>query len=141
MKKLIDRSFLYAMAALAAGVFYREFTKWQGFAGRTMLAFLHPHLLALGAGLLLVVALFTQHIPLTAQKQYRVFSVLHTIGLPVTAIMMLARGVLQVLGTPLSRGLDAAISGLAGLGHIVLGASLVYLFLALRKAAGASETP
>ena len=45
------------------------------------------------------------------------------------------RGVAQVLALPLSRGMDAAISGVAGLGHICLGAGLVVFFLALKKAA------
>ena len=33
MKKLIGTSFGYAVAALAGGVFYREFTKLSGFSG------------------------------------------------------------------------------------------------------------
>lgn len=134
MKKLVNRAFLYAMLALAAGVFYREFTKWNGFSGRTTLAFVHPHLLALGALLLLIAALFAGQWPLTEAKQFRSFLTLHSIGLPLTAVMMLVRGSLQVLGTPLSKGLDAAVSGVAGLGHIILGTSLVFFFLALRHA-------
>ena len=51
--------------------------------------------------------------------------------------MLAVRGVLQVLGTPLSAGADAAISGIAGIGHILLGAGLVLLVLALRRAADA----
>ena len=41
----------------------------------------------------------------------------------------------QVLALPLSRGMDAAISGVAGLGHICLGAGLVVFFLSLKKTA------
>lgn len=134
MKKLINRSFLYAMLALAAGVFYREFTKWNGFNGRTTLAFVHPHLMLLGSLLLLVLALFSYHMPLLEEKRFRVFLTLHTIGLPYMAGMMLVRGVLQVLGTGMSKGLDAAVSGIAGLGHLVMGAAVVYMFLALRDA-------
>ena len=134
MKKLINRAFLYTLLGLAAGVFYREFTKYHGFAGRSTLAFLHPHLLGLGALLLMVVALFARQTPLLQEKHCSRFLLLHSIGLPLTALMMLARGILQVLGSPLSRGLDAAISGVAGLGHVILGASLVFLFLALKAA-------
>jgi len=139
MKKLIHRAFIYAMAGLAAGVFYREFTKWYGFADRTALAFLHPHLLTLGALLCLVAALFVRQIPLIEQRQFSLFLRLHDIGLPFMAIMLGVRGVLQVQGTALSRGMDAAISGIAGLSHIILGASLVLFFLALRKAAAQAE--
>lgn len=30
-KKIMNRSFLFAILALVAGVFYREFTKFNGF--------------------------------------------------------------------------------------------------------------
>ena len=39
---------VYAVIAMALGVFYREFTKFSGFAGRTSLSFLHTHYFALG---------------------------------------------------------------------------------------------
>lgn len=48
--------------------------------------------------------------------------------------MMLVRGVTQVLALPLSRGASAAISGVAGVGHILTGVGLVLLLLSLRKA-------
>lgn len=140
MKKLINRAFVYLVAALAAGVFYREFTKFNGFTGKTAPAFLHPHLLMLGAFLLLLAALFGSRMPFIEEKRFRVFLTLHTIGLPFMAVMMLVRGVMQTLQTPLSKGMDAAISGFAGLSHIVLAAALVYFFLALKKALPAQET-
>ena len=33
MKKLLNTAFIYALAAMAGGVFYREFTKFNGFPG------------------------------------------------------------------------------------------------------------
>ena len=59
---------LYMILGVASGLFYREFTKWNGFTGRTALGFLHPHLLMLGAFLLLIVALFTFHLPLLENR-------------------------------------------------------------------------
>ena len=50
-------------------------------------------------------------------------------------VMLLVRGIPQVLGMELSRGMDAAVSGIAGIGHILTGAGLVLFFLALRRAA------
>lgn len=140
MKKLINRSFLYAMLALAAGVFYREFTKWNGFTSKTSLAAMHPHLLVLGAVLLLILALFSRTLPLLEERKFQTFMTLHTIGLPYAVCMMLVRGVLQVMNVPLSKGLDAAISGVAGIGHVILGASIVFMFLALKDAAAKGET-
>ena len=46
--KLINAAFVYALLAMAGGVFYREFTKFNGFSGRTTLAFVHTHLFLLG---------------------------------------------------------------------------------------------
>ncbi len=142
MKKLINRAFIYAMLGLAAGVFYREFTKWNGFTGRTALAFMHPHLLVMGALLCLILALFTRHLPLLEDKRFGSFLRLHDIALPAMTLMLGVRGVMQVLKTDLSPGLDAAVSGLAGLTHILLGLALVFVFIALRKVVGTlSDVP
>lgn len=132
MKKLIDAAFGYAAAALTCGVFYREFTKYHAFTGRTTLGFAHVHLLVLGTLLLLLLAAFAFHTDLTAQPQFRRFFVLYQIALPATVVMLLVRGVLQVLGTPLTRGLDAAISGIAGIAHILMTICFVLLYLAMR---------
>lgn len=133
MKKLIDAAFGYAAAALTCGVFYREFTKYHAFTGRTMLGFAHVHLLVLGTLLLLLLAAFALHTDLTAQPQFRRFFVLYQIALPATVVMLLVRGVLQVLGTPLTRGFDAAISGIAGIAHILMTICFVLLYLAMRR--------
>lgn len=58
MKKYLNLAFVYAIAAMAGGVFYREFTKWNGFAGRTALGKVHPHLFLLGTVIFLLIALF-----------------------------------------------------------------------------------
>ena len=51
-------------------------------------------------------------------KSFRVFMWFYNIGVPLTAVMMLVRGVTQVLGLSLSSALSASISGIAGIGHI-----------------------
>lgn len=56
------------------------------------------------------------------------------VGLNLTAVMFLVRGVTRALGTALSSGMDAAISGVAGIGHILLGVSLVLLLLQVKRA-------
>ena len=48
MKRLLNTAIGYFNAASAAGVFYREFTKWNGFTGKTTLGFVHTHLFVLG---------------------------------------------------------------------------------------------
>ena len=51
-----------------------------------------------------------------------------------SVFMMLPRGTLEVIGLPLSSALDASISGIAGIGHILLGTGLILLLTLLRKA-------
>ena len=47
--------------------------------------------------------------------------------------MLIVRGVTQVQGIALSRGFDAAISGIAGIGHILVGIGMILYFLMLKK--------
>lgn len=135
MKKYLNYSLVYAIAAMVGGVFYREFTKWNGFTGVTSLGKVHAHLFMLGMLLFLIVALFSAHNDLTKQKTFRVFLCLYNIGLPLTAVMLVARGISQVLNIALSTGADAAISGIAGIGHILIGTGLILLLISLKKTA------
>ncbi|MEG1991498.1 MAG: DUF2871 family protein, partial [Christensenella sp.] len=67
----------------------------------------------------LLVALFAAHSQLNEQKQFRIFLITYNIGVPLTAAMFIVRGIPQVLGVTLSAGPSAAISGIAGIGHIL----------------------
>ncbi|MCE1159368.1 MAG: DUF2871 domain-containing protein [Spirochaetia bacterium] len=133
MKKMLNLAFGYAIAALAAGVFYREFTKFANFSGRTTLAFMHPHLLVLGSIVFLLAALFAIRTDLDRQKLFRPFLWLYNLGLIWTVSMLGLRGVSQTLAIPLSKGAEAAIAGIAGIGHLLLGSGILLLFLCLRK--------
>lgn len=133
MKRYIDLAFFYAVLALFSGVFYREFTKYQDFSGQTALATAHTHLFALGMMMFLIVALYVQFSDVSKQKTFKGFVYFYNIGLILTVILMYVRGIFEVLGTALSKGANASISGMAGIGHIVLTIGLVCLFLALRK--------
>lgn len=135
MKKMLNCALIYAIAAMVGGVFYREFTKFSGFSGVTALSKVHAHLFMLGMLVFLVVALFCAHTKLQEEKQFKLFFKLYNIGLPLTAIMLLVRGTLQVVGTELSKGADAAISGVAGIGHIILGVAIVLLIQSMKKVA------
>ena len=135
MKKMVDLSLVYAIAAMVGGVFYREFTKFNGFTGRTSLAFVHAHLFLLGMVVFLLAALFVQRLDVTADRRWRGFLVTYNIGVPLTAVMLLVRGILQVRAVPLTPGLDAAVSGLSGIGHILTGVGLVLFLLCLKRAA------
>ena len=134
MKKYVNVSLVYAVAAMAGGVFYREFTKFNQFTGVTALGKVHTHLFLLGMVVFLLVALFADRLALEKQRSFSTFMTVYNIGVPLTSVMLLVRGITQVLGLPLSRGASAAISGIAGIGHILTGVGIVLLLLALRKA-------
>ncbi|MEG2204584.1 MAG: DUF2871 domain-containing protein [Oscillospiraceae bacterium] len=134
--KLIKTSFFYLIAGLVGGVFYREFTKFNGFSGqRTVLANVHLHLLMLGMLFFLVAALLEKQFGLSQEKKFQWFYRLYNPGLVITAGTFIWRGVLRVRGAELSRALDASISGIAGVGHALLGLGLIFFFLALLKRA------
>lgn len=135
MKKYLNIAMGYAIAAMAGGVFYREFTKWNHFSGVTMLSKVHAHLFMLGMMVFLLVALFSRQMDLEKENSFRWFLRLYNIGLPLTVVMMLIRGILQVKEVALSAGADAAISGIAGIGHILLSIGLFLLLVTLKRAA------
>lgn len=134
MKKYLNISLVYAVAAMAGGVFYREFTKFNQFTGVTALGKVHTHLFLLGMVVFLLVALFADRLALEKQQSFSTFMTVYNIGVPLTSVMLLVRGITQVLGLSLSKGASAAISGIAGIGHILTGVGIILLLLALRKA-------
>lgn len=133
MKRYMNTALVYAVLAMAGGVFYREFTKFVGFTGETTLSVVHTHYFMLGMALFLLLLLLEKSVSFTTARTGRVLIVYH-VGLNLTAVMFLVRGVTQALGTALSSGMDAAISGVAGIGHILLGVSLVLLLLQVKRA-------
>ena len=139
MKRYMNSALLYAILAMVGGVFYREFTKFNGFAAKTTLSVVHTHYFLLGMVFFLLLLVLEKNLSFTGTKTGRVLLTYH-IGLNLTAVMLVVRGVTQVMGAELSRGADAAISGMAGIGHILLGVSLVLLLLQIRRSVSASQS-
>lgn len=137
MKKYMNCAIAYAVLALAGGVFFREFTKMNGFDGATALSAIHPHYLILGTFFFLALTLFAGVFK-SGEGLGKVLVGYH-IGLNLAVVMMLVRGVFEVLGTALPSGADAAIAGIAGLSHIVLGVCLVWALVILKKSVVARE--
>ncbi|WP_195267708.1 DUF2871 domain-containing protein [Eubacterium sp. 1001713B170207_170306_E7] len=136
MKKMINTAFTYALLAMAGGVFYREFTKFNHFTGQTNLGFVHTHLFVLGMIGFLIVALFVKNLPdVITDRKFKAFYILYNTGLCITAVTLAWRGIIQVLSIPVSGALSASISGIAGIGHILLGVGIVLFFIILRKKA------
>ena len=135
MKRYLDISLFYAIAAMAGGGFYREFTKYNGYTGVTVLGKVHAHLFLLGMLVFLVVALYGAHNDLQRLKAFRRFLWTYNIGVLLTAVMLLVRGVAQVQGMSLSTAVSASFSGIAGIGHILGGVGIILLLLSFKKLA------
>lgn len=138
MKKYINTALLYAIFAMAGGVFYREFTRFNGFTGRTTLSVVHTHYFLLGMVFFLLLLLLEKNFSFTDAKTGRILAAYH-IGLNLTAVMSAVRGMVQVLAPGISSGMDAAISGMAGIGHILLGASMALVLVQIRRSVSAAQ--
>lgn len=138
MKRYMNMALVYAILAMVGGVFYREFTKFNGFTGRTTLGVVHTHYFLLGMVFFLLLLLLEKSFSFTGAKTGRIL-VAYEIGLNLTAVMFVVRGVTQVLGTALSSGMSAAISGMAGIGHILLGVSLVLLLVQIKRSVSVAK--
>lgn len=132
MKKYINMALVYTIVGLVFGVFYREFTKLNGFTGKTVLSVMHTHYLMLGMFFFLVLLILEKVFSFTGEKTGRII-LCYNIGLNITGLSFLVRGITQVFGTELSSGMDAAISGFAGLGHIFLGVCMVLVLFRIKK--------
>lgn len=132
MKRYMNMALLYAVFAMVGGVFYREFTKFNNFTAKTTLGVVHTHYFLLGMVFFLLLLLLEKSFSFTGSKTGRILAAYH-IGLNLTAVMLFVRGVLQVLEIALSSGMNAAIAGIAGIGHMLLGISLVLLLMQIKR--------
>lgn len=136
MKRYMNTALLYAILAMVGGVFYREFTKFHAFTAKTTLSVVHAHYFLLGMVFFLLLLVLEKDFSFTGPKTGRILAVYH-VGLNLTAAMLVVRGVTQVLKITQSSSMNAAISGVAGIGHILLGVSLVLLLLQIKRSVSA----
>lgn len=127
MKRYIDYSIVYAVLALVGGVFYREFTKINDYAAWTTLSVVHTHYFILGMMFFLILGLVSKNVNLKINRAV----VFYNVGLNLAAIMLVVRGIVQVLDLNV---VSAFISGVSGIGHIILGVSLILILLDIKKA-------
>lgn len=132
-KRFATTALAYAVAAMIFGVFYREFTKFQGFTGKTTLSVMHTHYFLLGMVFFLLLLVLEKNFSLSAQKNIGRILIAYQIGLNITGLGLFMRGMTQALGTVLTRGLDASISGISGIGHIFTGVSMILILVKIKK--------
>lgn len=133
MQKYLDKSIYYALFAMASGVFFREFTKVMKFEGRTCLSKVHPHVFVLGMLFFLIIYLLSFNLDFEKNPKIDKDLLYYNFGLILSIIMMMTRGILQVLDANLTTFTDAIISGFAGLGHTILALSIILSLFEIRK--------
>ena len=125
MKRHVKFALVYAVLAMVCGVFYREFTQAYDFTGDTALGKLHTHLFILGMVVFLLFAIFDGKFNLQKHRLYLPFIIIYNAGVGLMCIMLAVRGICEVTGADVS---DGAISGVAGLGHILVAAGIILFF-------------
>ena len=126
MKRYINYSFVYAGLAMIGGVLSRELTKMNDYTAWTTLSVVHTHYFILGMMFFLILGVVSMNVNLKINRAV----LFYNIGLNLTAIMLVVRGIVQVLDLNV---VSAVISGIAGIGHIILGVSLVMILLDIKK--------
>ena len=134
-------AFTYAILAMIFGVFYREFTKFTGFTGQTTLSVMHTHYFLLGMVFCLLMLAMEKLFSFLPHGKSGKLLLLYHVGLNVTCLGLFLRGLAQVQGLALSRGMDASLSGVSGIGHALLGVSMLWMLWRVRSAVcGAEKT-
>lgn len=128
MQKYFKISTFYLILGLLSGVFYREFTKFNNFTGATMLSVVHTHTLVLGFLFFILVLLLEKNFSLSNVKGFNSWFITYNIGLIYLVSVMIFRGVLQVNGSDFD-----GLSHIAGLGHAIIGISLVWFSVLVNK--------
>ena len=128
MKKLFNLSFFYLILGLALGVFFREFTKLNDFSGATTLNVAHTHTLVLGFIFFLVIVILEKVFTISNIKYFNIWLITYNIGLLSLISTLVARGILEILNKDF-----AGLPHIAGTSHAILGLSLIWLMIILKK--------
>ena len=131
---ILNISFVYLVMGLAAGVFCREFTKFNSFYDKTTLGILHVHSIVVGFISLLLLWSILRNIDTTELiKKFKRPILSWTGGLYFTIVTMIVRGISQIVGEGYLPFPDTILAGIAGGGHLILGVSIVWIILELIK--------
>ena len=98
-----------------------DYTAW------TTLFVVHTHYIILGMMFFLILGLISMNMNLKINRAV----LFYNMGLNLTAIMLIVRGIIQVLDLNV---ISALISGIASIGNIILGVSLILILLDIKKA-------
>lgn len=129
-ENILKDSAVFLFLGLAGGVFYREFTKLFAWEAFTTLSVVHVHLIALG-----FIALLAMYAVMQSEgkksAEIRIPLTVYITGLTWTAVSFMVRGIYSITSPETKLFPDAALSGIAGSGHIILGIGIAWVILKL----------
>lgn len=132
MKKLVKTAFIYAIIAMLCGVIYREGSRFLELTEPNTWSFTHTHFFALGMFFFLIVVILEKEFSLTKDKKFKAFYIIYNIGLIITGIMLWMRGIADITES-FYNSYDKMISGISGIGHILLGIGIILFFIILNN--------
>lgn len=133
IKKSYNRAFIFAIVGIFAGAFYREFTKFLGYTGETSMSLVHTHFLALGCIMFILLALSFKAFDVEESKKLNNLLTGYSISVIGNAGVMFVRGLFEVKGWEITKAIDGSLSGIAGLSHILLTVTLIWILNIVRK--------
>lgn len=132
MKKLVKTAFIYAIIAMLCGVIYREGSSFLELTEPNTWSFTHTHFFVLGMFFFLIVLILEKEFSLTKDKKFKAFYIIYNIGLIITGIMLWMRGIADITES-FYNSYDKMISGISGIGHILLGIGIILFFIILNN--------
>ncbi|EGT0692017.1 DUF2871 domain-containing protein [Clostridium perfringens] len=129
MKKYFNLATFYLILGLAMGVFYREFTKINGFEGKTSLSIIHTHILTFGFIFFILVLLLEKNFKLSQNKNFKKWCIFYNISLIYLVVTFTIRGTFQVLGHDF-----VSLNHISGLSHVLLSIALIWFTIICNKA-------
>ena len=137
-KRSFNIAFIFAIAGIFAGAFYREFTQFLGFTGETSMSLVHTHLLALGTIMFMLLTLSFKVFDVEETPKMNRLLVGYTISVIGNAGVMFVRGLFEVMNWEITRTVDMTFAGISGIIHILLTITLIWILNIVRKSVEAN---
>lgn len=133
MKRIINTAIIYGVLALIGGVVFREVTKFANYTEHTTLSIIHTHLFAMGMLVFLILVSIEKQFLITEHKRFSLFYWTYNVGLCIAVLGFFVRGMLEVYGIEISKGMNAMIAGISGLGHMSLSLGVILMLFIIKK--------
>ena len=132
MKKIVNTALIYAIIAMLCGILYREGSRFLELTDSTSWSLTHTHFFILGMFFFLIVLVLEKEFHITTDKKFNIFYIIYNLGLIITGIMLWVRGMIDIVGN-VSSTYDKMVSGISGIGHILLGVGIILFFVILNN--------